>query len=271
MRSYLSSRALLIAVASVATCGALHSAVAGDSADDVARILMPNLDKFESAYRRALKSAKRQGKVMPGGRSRSWRAGGTRTRGYHSDVPRLQKRVRQNTVTTAPSAPSPSTQAKMMPTSVPQQKPATQPPVVVREVVESKAYSTASVTFEYNSDAITSPGRIVLDQTIIPALKKVRSYVAQRTRGWGDGAAETQFSVTGHTDAAGSDSYNQALSERRANAVCVYIRSHGYSGKLECVGYGETQLAVPQAPNSAANRRVEIKGVVVMKGQVASN
>ena len=67
--------------------------------------------------------------------------------------------------------------------------------------------------------------------------------------------------IVGHTDATGTDSYNQSLSERRANAVRSYLLSQGVSGvRLETLGMGESQ---PIADNSTdygrqQNRRVEI-------------
>lgn len=77
---------------------------------------------------------------------------------------------------------------------------------------------------------------------------------------------QTYVDVYGHTDSTGSDAYNQALSERRADAVASYLASRGVeSARLEALGYGETQ---PVASNDtfegrAQNRRVEIKVVPV--------
>lgn len=71
----------------------------------------------------------------------------------------------------------------------------------------------------------------------------------------------TNILIGGHTDATGSDSYNQALSERRAMAAAEFLAASGVkSDRLTIVGYGETQ---PVADNSTAegraqNRRVEI-------------
>jgi OOP family OmpA-OmpF porin len=68
--------------------------------------------------------------------------------------------------------------------------------------------------------------------------------------------------VEGHTDWIGTDAYNQALSERRAESVRSYLVNHGVSAsRLSAVGYGESQ---PIASNEtdegrALNRRVELK------------
>lgn len=67
--------------------------------------------------------------------------------------------------------------------------------------------------------------------------------------------------IVGHTDATGTDSYNQGLSERRAASVENYLASLGVSpSRLRAVGVGETQ---PIASNETEegrqlNRRVEI-------------
>nr|WP_082783604.1 OmpA family protein [Snodgrassella sp. CFCC 13594] len=48
--------------------------------------------------------------------------------------------------------------------------------------------------------------------------------------------------VEGNTDFMGSEAYNQALSERRAQAVANYLVEHGVSAqKISAVGLGESQ------------------------------
>ncbi len=72
---------------------------------------------------------------------------------------------------------------------------------------------------------------------------------------------QTVVEVAGHTDSTGTDSYNQALSERRASSVANYLRGQGVMGeRLITVGMGERY---PIANNGTvdgrqANRRVEI-------------
>ena len=66
--------------------------------------------------------------------------------------------------------------------------------------------------------------------------------------------------VEGHTDNRGSNSYNQQLSQDRADSVMNYLLSVGIdAGRVMAVGFGEE---VPSADNAtesgrAANRRVE--------------
>ena len=66
--------------------------------------------------------------------------------------------------------------------------------------------------------------------------------------------------IEGHTDSDGSEAYNQALSERRAESVRRYLVAEAgiAAQRLSAVGYGETR---PVASNETAagkqeNRRV---------------
>jgi outer membrane protein OmpA-like peptidoglycan-associated protein len=80
---------------------------------------------------------------------------------------------------------------------------------------------------------------------------------------------KTVVEVAGHTDSSGSDQYNQALSQRRAQSVAGYLASQGVkSERLITVGAGESH---PVASNDteqgrASNRRVELTIVPVTKG-----
>ena len=71
----------------------------------------------------------------------------------------------------------------------------------------------------------------------------------------------TDVMILGHTDAEGSDAYNQGLSERRARSAANYLQSLGIGGeRISTRGLGETD---PIATNETAegrqlNRRVEI-------------
>ena len=67
------------------------------------------------------------------------------------------------------------------------------------------------------------------------------------------------FLIAGYTDAKGTDQFNQALSERRAEAVRSFLigRYHVPPADLIAVGYGKTDLKNPGDPMAAANRRVQ--------------
>lgn len=67
--------------------------------------------------------------------------------------------------------------------------------------------------------------------------------------------------VDGHTDATGTEEYNQWLSEKRAESVKQYAVEKGLvESRITTNGYGQTK---PVAPNNTAegrqqNRRVEV-------------
>jgi peptidoglycan-associated lipoprotein len=67
--------------------------------------------------------------------------------------------------------------------------------------------------------------------------------------------------VEGHCDERGSDEYNLALGERRANAVKQYLADSGVTATIDTVSYGEAQPAVQGSDESAwrMNRRAEFK------------
>jgi outer membrane protein OmpA-like peptidoglycan-associated protein len=68
------------------------------------------------------------------------------------------------------------------------------------------------------------------------------------------------FILAGHTDAKGSETYNQGLSERRAEAVRRFLsEKYGVEvSNLVTVGYGKGQLKKPSDPFGSENRRVQI-------------
>ncbi|MCK7612025.1 OmpA family protein [Roseibium sediminicola] len=74
--------------------------------------------------------------------------------------------------------------------------------------------------------------------------------------------AGARFVIEGHTDGIGSESYNQRLSEDRAQAVTQFLITLGVGrDRLKTVAYGETRPKVADV-NDPANRRVESKLVL---------
>jgi outer membrane protein OmpA-like peptidoglycan-associated protein len=71
------------------------------------------------------------------------------------------------------------------------------------------------------------------------------------------------FLIEGHTDAVGSFSSNQSLSERRAESLRrVLVQEFGIPRRaLETVGYGEEFLLVPTQNEDWRNRRVTLRRV----------
>lgn len=104
--------------------------------------------------------------------------------------------------------------------------------------------SKMGVYFDFDKSEITSNSKLALNKLI----QIFKEY------------PETNLLVEGHTDDKGADTYNLALSERRAMAVGNYLKNNGISpSRLTINWYGEAQ---PKAENTtdanrAENRRVE--------------
>ena len=119
----------------------------------------------------------------------------------------------------------------------------------VAEIASQKPSIDLEVTFEFNSAAIGAkavPTLVTLGRALAnPDLK---------------GAT---FLIGGHTDAAGSDNYNQSLSERRAEAVKVFLAEQFKlsPGQMLAVGFGRSELKNAADPMAAENRRVQIVNI----------
>ena len=70
---------------------------------------------------------------------------------------------------------------------------------------------------------------------------------------------KASFVVEGHTDARGTDIYNDTLSEKRAAAVKTYLIDQGVpTERLTALGMGEAAPRVDD-PMDPENRRVELR------------
>lgn len=80
----------------------------------------------------------------------------------------------------------------------------------------------------------------------------------------------TMVTIEGHTDSRASERYNQALSQRRVNAVKeVLIAQFGVdSERLSAIGYGEVQ---PRASNDTAAGRQLNRRVIAVVEERSSN
>ncbi|MDO8881562.1 MAG: OmpA family protein [Pseudotabrizicola sp.] len=107
--------------------------------------------------------------------------------------------------------------------------------------VRFRAEVPSTVTFAFNSAELTPEARRVLAQQA----------------NWIRQFPELRFSVYGHTDLVGSNSYNQALGKRRAQAVVSFFASQGISrNRLEAlVSFGKTRPVVATSGPEQANRR----------------
>ena len=112
----------------------------------------------------------------------------------------------------------------------------------------------SSVTFGFDSAELTADAR--------SALNEVANVLTQYT--------DTRVNIAGHTDSTGDASYNQRLSERRAQSVGNYLSQNGVSSmRLNTMGYGANQPVASNATEQgrAQNRRVEITLTPTGSGQ----
>lgn len=87
-----------------------------------------------------------------------------------------------------------------------------------------------------------------------PELNRILEYMK-------DGSIQ-KIEISGHTDNTGSSTYNQKLSEQRADAVYQFFLGNGISkDRMVVIGYGETKPMVSNdtIENRRKNRRVEFK------------
>jgi len=117
----------------------------------------------------------------------------------------------------------------------------------VEKGFDNGVFVTNEIYFAFNSDEIRPESYPVLDAV---------GRIIKKHSDW-------EVEIEGHTDAVGSDEYNQGLSERRAKSVKKYLVSKFdlNSSAITTVGYGESK---PIADNNteegrAKNRRVEFK------------
>lgn len=101
------------------------------------------------------------------------------------------------------------------------------------------------VNFELNSALLTPQAAENLSQ-VATALKD-------------DRLRDAKFVVEGHTDALGSNNYNDTLADERADAVAAYLVAQGVSpDRMTALGLGESAPRVPD-PYDPVNRRVEMR------------
>lgn len=136
-----------------------------------------------------------------------------------------------------------------------------------KKLREETAGTGVEVTRDGDELILNMPSNITFpvdSSAINPAFQKTLGDIANTLAQYD----ESYVDVLGHTDSTGTDAYNQALSQRRADAVANFLANSGVvRARLAAKGFGESQ---PIASNTteegrAANRRVEIKIVPISK------
>ncbi|MHB9057004.1 MAG: OmpA family protein [Paludibacteraceae bacterium] len=111
----------------------------------------------------------------------------------------------------------------------------------------SVSASFSNIEFKFDSSELT--------EASYPTLNQIATILKDNPT-WGT------LKVKGHTDSTGPESYNQVLSERRAQSVKDYLVKQGVSESVVSTeGYGETQPIATNdtAEGRQANRRVEFE------------
>jgi outer membrane protein OmpA-like peptidoglycan-associated protein len=116
----------------------------------------------------------------------------------------------------------------------------------IASIAKSKPKIDLEINFKYNS--------AVIESKAMPQVTELgKALTSPELKG-------RMFILAGFTDAKGSDTYNQGLSERRSDAV-KQLLSEKYGiepANLVTVGYGSKQLKDPTNPFAAENRRVQV-------------
>jgi outer membrane protein OmpA-like peptidoglycan-associated protein len=116
----------------------------------------------------------------------------------------------------------------------------------IATIAQDKPNIDLEITFDYNSADISTKS--------MPSVQALgRALINPDLKG-------STFVVAGHTDAVGSEAYNQDLSERRADSIKRYLvdKFSIPGADLVTVGYGKTKLKDPNNPTSEVNRRVQV-------------
>jgi outer membrane protein OmpA-like peptidoglycan-associated protein len=116
----------------------------------------------------------------------------------------------------------------------------------IAEIASTKPKIDLDIQFDYNSAEIS--------KTSMPSVQELGKALSNAS------LKGSTFVVAGHTDAIGSEAYNQDLSERRADTIKRYLtEKYGITGTdLVTVGYGKTKPKDPNAPMDPINRRVQV-------------
>ena len=145
----------------------------------------------------------------------------------------------------APPAPAPAPRAAPAPAPAPAPTPA---PAAAAAPTSEKVTFAADAFFDFDKAVLKPEGKAKLDD-LTSKIQGINLEV---------------IIAVGHTDSVGTDTYNQRLSVRRAEAVKAYLVSKGIErNRVYTEGKGEKQPVADNrtAEGRAKNRRVEIEVV----------
>jgi outer membrane protein OmpA-like peptidoglycan-associated protein len=114
------------------------------------------------------------------------------------------------------------------------------------ELKEVEKLTLQEVHFAFDKSELTPTAQEILKSAIENLKKYPNAYVT----------------IEGHTCSIGTEQYNMALGQRRADSVKNFLISQGIPAeRLKTISYGETRLKVSErtASDFALNRRVEFE------------
>ncbi|NPA72490.1 MAG: OmpA family protein [Gammaproteobacteria bacterium] len=136
-------------------------------------------------------------------------------------------------------------------------------PVVAAPVVAVPVVAVPVIVVVKEVVVITPPAKFIghfdFDQA---DLKAAEEAALTNFANYLNEVADSKVAITGHTDSLGSEAYNKALSEKRAQDVADYLAGKGVSADRMIVsGAGETAPIADNATKAgrAENRRVEVE------------
>jgi peptidoglycan-associated lipoprotein len=109
-----------------------------------------------------------------------------------------------------------------------------------------RAFEAENINFDFDKSELKPEARAIL-------VKKAE---------WLRNNSEFSVRIEGHCDERGTNEYNLALGERRANAAWKFLNALGISGsRMTTISYGEERPADPRHSETAwsKNRRDEFK------------
>ena len=119
----------------------------------------------------------------------------------------------------------------------------------------------ASVKQEARGMVITLSGSVLFASAKSDLLPDAQVKLNDVAKALAEQDPDAKMVVEGHTDSQGSASFNQDLSQKRADSVRSYLVSHGIaSDRITAQGFGPTRSIADNgsAEGRANNRRVEI-------------
>jgi len=106
--------------------------------------------------------------------------------------------------------------------------------------IPEKPLVIRNIYYPFDKSYLTDSAKSIIDSTILILMQDNPKIIAE---------------ISSHTDSKGALSYNERLSQRRAQSVVDYLIKNGIAKeRLQAKGYGETQSIAPnENPDGSDN------------------